>query len=66
VSGRVRRFFFVRSPGRCLHRLYKTRYSPVEGDRTACGIAVTTTWSWVNRCKLPRVKLCRKCENAAG
>lgn len=64
MSKKVRRFFYVRSvSGRRLHRLYKTRYNPVEGDRTACGIPVTPRWRNVSSATTV-LRRCANCEKS--
>lgn len=64
---KVRRFIYVRSAsGRKLHRIYKTRYNPVEGDRTACGLPVTTHWHIAHLGDKIMLRRCLKCERADG
>lgn len=64
---RVKRFIYVRSPsGSRLHRIYKTRYNPVEGDKTACGVPVTTQWSVADGADKAVKRRCVRCENVSG
>lgn len=68
LRSKIRRFFFVRARGpraSVMHRVYKTRYEPVEGDMTACGVVISKTWQWITPLmrKLPK---CKRCEHATG
>lgn len=55
------RFFYVRcSDSAPMHRCYKSRYNPVEGDITECGRIITTKWHWVTPLK-KRSRICLKC-----
>lgn len=67
LRAKLRRFFYVRlsAKHRVMHRVFKTRYQPVEGDLTACGVSLSTKSQWITPLmgKLPR---CKRCENAAG
>lgn len=65
LAKKLRRFFFIRTcAGRVMHRVYKTRGMPVEGDLTQCGIFVRPKWQWITPVagRLPK---CKRCENAA-
>lgn len=63
----LRRFIYVVSPtGRKLHRIYKSRYAPVEGDKTACGMLIATTWRAAGLGDKIINTGCKRCENAAG
>lgn len=61
---RVRRYILVASPTQFLHRIYKTRYNPVEGDKTACGTAVTTKWRRAAPADKATHSRCLRCEKA--
>jgi hypothetical protein len=61
----VKRFVYVVAPaGRRVHMVYKTRYQPVEGDKTACGQTLSTTWKVAGLGFLATKRRCLKCERA--
>lgn len=63
----LKRFIYVAAPtGRKLHRIYKSRYNPVEGDKTACGALINTTWRAAGFGDKITMTRCRRCEHATG
>lgn len=63
----LRRFFFVRiAGGRVLHRVYKFKDNPVEGDQAECGLMMKRGWKWVTPLSQDRkLKKCKRCEHVA-
>lgn len=62
---KIRRCIYVLTPTGCrLHRIYKSRYNPVEGDKTACGLIINTTWRRPSFRDNVGMSLCAKCEKA--
>lgn len=62
----IKRFFYVRAePAGAMHRVYKTRYQPVEGDKTECGKILTPKWHWVTPL-MKKSARCKRCEHASG
>lgn len=62
----TKRFIYVVSPkGARLHRIYKARYNPVEGDKTACGLLLSTSWKQAGLGDKITKRRCLKCERGA-
>lgn len=63
---KVRRFIYVVPPtgNRLLHRIYKSRYNPVEGDKTGCSAVITTKWRKAGFTDKITRRRCSKCEKA--
>lgn len=61
----IKRFIYVVAPSRTrLHRIYKSRYNPVEGDKTACGLLITPKWKQAGIGDKITTRRCLKCERA--
>lgn len=66
MSGEKRFIYVVSRAGRRLHRIYKDRYNPVEGDKTACGMIIATDWKQAGPGDRMTKRRCFKCEKSDG